>query len=66
MKQNVGGADRIVRFVLGAAIVGAGIYFKSWWGAIGIVPLGTAALGVCPAYVPFGLSSCAAKPAPRP
>jgi hypothetical protein len=66
MKQNVGGVDRIVRFVLGAAIVGAGFYFKSWWGAVGVVPLGTAALGVCPAYLPFGLSSCAAKPASRP
>ncbi len=65
MKQNVGGADRIVRLVLGAAIVGAGIYFKSWWGAIGIVPLVTAALGVCPAYLPLGLSTCAAKPDPR-
>jgi hypothetical protein len=65
MKQNVGGMDRIARFVLGAAIVGAGIYFKSWWGAIGIVPLATAALGVCPAYAPFGLSTCATKPAPR-
>ena len=61
MKQNVGGADRIVRFVLGAAIIGAGVYFKSWWGAIGVVPLATAAMGVCPAYVPLGFSTCKPK-----
>jgi hypothetical protein len=61
MKQNVGGIDRPIRVVLGLAIIGAGVYFKSWWGAIGAVPLLTAAIGWCPLYVPFGLSSCASK-----
>ena len=65
MKQNVGGLDRMVRIVLGVVVIGAGVYFKSWWGAIGIVPLGTAALGWCPLYLPFGLSSCGAKAPPR-
>lgn len=61
MKTNVGNADRIVRIVLGLIIIGAGVYFKSWWGAIGVVPLGTAAIGWCPAYLPFGLSTCKTK-----
>ncbi len=65
MFRNVGDVDRTVRIVLGLGILGAGIYFKSWWGAVGIVPLGTAALGVCPAYLPFGLSTCATKPGTR-
>jgi hypothetical protein len=58
MKSNIGGADRMVRVVLGVGIIAIGIYFKSWWGAIGVVPLFTAAMGWCPAYVPFGISSC--------
>jgi hypothetical protein len=58
MNRNVGAADRIVRMVLGVAIIAAGLYFKSWWGVIGVVPILTAAIGWCPAYLPFGLSSC--------
>lgn len=58
MNRNVGGADRIARLVLGVAIIAAGLYFKSWWGAIGVVPILTAAIGWCPAYLPFGISSC--------
>jgi ribose/xylose/arabinose/galactoside ABC-type transport system permease subunit len=61
MTQNIGGIDRSVRAVLGLAIIAAGIYFKSWWGAIGLVPLLTATLGWCPAYTPFGFSTCAAR-----
>ena len=58
MKPNVGTIDRIVRAVFGAGMIGAGVYFHSWWGAVGAVPLLTAAMAWCPAYLPFGLSSC--------
>jgi hypothetical protein len=58
MNKNVGGADRIARLVLGIAIIAAGLYFKSWWGVIGVGPILTAAIGWCPAYLPFGISSC--------
>ena len=58
MKINVGTPDRIIRVVIGVAIVAAGLYFKSWWGVVGVVPVVTAAIGWCPAYLPFGLSSC--------
>jgi hypothetical protein len=58
MNRNVGGADRIVRLVLGVAIIAAGLYFKTWWGVIGVAPILTAAIGWCPAYLPFGISSC--------
>jgi len=62
MKPNVGGIDRIVRIIAGVAIVGAGFYFNSWWGLLGIGPLLTATFRFCPAYLPFGVSSCRAKP----
>lgn len=30
-----------------------GVYFQSWWGAVGIVPIATGLLRWCPAYIPF-------------
>jgi hypothetical protein len=59
MKPNVGGIDRILRILAGIAILGAGYYFKSWWGLIGIIPLLTAVFRFCPAYLPIGLNTCA-------
>ncbi len=61
MKPNVGGIDRILRLLVGLGILGAGLYFKSWLGLIGLVPVFTAVFRFCPAYVPFGLSSCKTK-----
>lgn len=58
MKCNMGKIDRILRAIVGLAVIGAGVYYQSWWGAVGVIPLGTAVLGFCPAYVPFGVSSC--------
>lgn len=57
MKQNVGKTDRIVRLIAGAAIIVIGIVLQSWWGLLGTIPILTAALGWCPAYVPLGVSS---------
>jgi len=58
MTCNVGSTDKIIRLILGAAIIGAGVYYNNWWGAIGIVPIATALMGWCPAYLPFGISTC--------
>lgn len=58
MKCNVGPADRILRIVVGLAVLGTGYYYQSWWGLVGLVPLLTAAFRICPAYLPFGLSTC--------
>ena len=63
MKKNVGGIDKIIRIVAGLAIIGWGVYAQNWWGAVGAVPLLTALIGWCPAYLPFGLSSCKVKDA---
>ena len=62
MKPNVGNIDRIIRYVIGLALLGAGLYFKSWWGLVGLGPILTATIRFCPAYLPFGLSTCAVKP----
>lgn len=55
MTCNMGSTDRILRGILGVAIIGAGFYFQNWWGLIGLVFLGTALVGFCPAYAPFGI-----------
>ena len=57
MNKNMGTADRTIRALAGVAIIGAGVYFGSWWGALGLVLLATATIGWCPAYLPFGLST---------
>lgn len=61
MKANVGSIDRALRFIVGIAVLGAGYYYKSWWGLVGLVPLLTAVFRFCPAYLPLGLSSCPKK-----
>ena len=61
MKKNVGDGDKIVRYILGAVIIAAGVYFNSWWGLVGVVPIFTALMGWCPFYVPFKLSSIKSK-----
>lgn len=58
MKKNVGGLDRILRFVLGLVIIIFGIVYQSWWGLVGIGPILTASINWCPAYLPFGISTC--------
>lgn len=58
MQCNVGGVDRTIRFVVGAIIIGLGLYYQSWWGLLGAVVFLTAVFSRCPAYLPFGLSTC--------
>jgi len=48
LKANIGTADRAVRVVAGLAIIGTGTYYRSWWGLIGLAPLLTAAIRICP------------------
>lgn len=61
MTCNVGGLDRILRIIAGLLIIALGLYFQSWWGAVGAVPLLTGIIGICPAYLPFKLSTCKPK-----
>ncbi len=69
MKPNMGSADRLIRAL--AAIVFAVLYFTGTVsGTLGIVLLAlgavfllTSAIGFCPLYAPFGISTCPAKKA---
>jgi len=61
MKKNLGTADRILRIVIGLGIIAYGVINHTWLGAIGAVPLLTAFVGICPAYLPLGLSTVGSK-----
>ena len=50
MTCNLGKIERIIRGVAGAAVIVWGIMDQNWLGAIGLVLLGTAAIGWCPPY----------------
>ncbi|MBC7405558.1 MAG: DUF2892 domain-containing protein [Cytophaga sp.] len=62
MNINVGSTDRIIRIVAGLALIGLTLTgYIGYWGWIGIVPLLTGTFRFCPAYLPFGLSTCPMK-----
>jgi len=62
MTKNVGGIDRILRIVVGAALIVA--YFLnsggaySWLYLLGLIPLVTGLLSTCPLYSILGMNTC--------
>jgi hypothetical protein len=61
MKPNVGGIDRTLRIVAGLALLSLFFLLEGnarYWGLIGIVPILTGFFRYCPAYAPFGISTC--------
>ncbi len=59
MKFNVGGIDRILRIIVGLALIGATLAgMLPVWGWIGVVPLVTGIFKFCPAYTLLGMSTC--------
>lgn len=62
MKTNVGGIDRVLRIVVGAALVLAAAFGAiGAWGYLGLVPLVTGAVGTCPLYSLLGMNTCPMK-----
>jgi hypothetical protein len=67
MTRNMGNVDRGLRTALGLALIAATVFgYVGAWGWIGVVPLATAFFGTCPAYLPFGFSTCATPAADKP
>ncbi len=48
MKANMNRTNRLIRAIIGLAIIGAGIYYKNWFGGLGIIPILSSAIGYCP------------------
>lgn len=67
-KNNVGSVDRILRIIIGVALLAAWAFTGAlgnlhWVLLIGIVPIATALMGSCPLYSILGLSTCPVKKA---
>ena len=64
MTPNVGGMDRTLRIVAGLALLSLFFLLEGnarYLGLIGIVPILTGTFRWCPAYLPFGISTCSTK-----
>lgn len=62
--NNVGGIDRVLRIIVGIALIAFALFGKvdwHWVGWIGVVPLLTGLAGTCPAYGLIGLNTCPMK-----
>lgn len=64
-KTNVGGIDRILRIVVGLALL-AGFFLNAdatyrWAYLLGLIPLLTGIFSTCPAYSLLGFSTCPMK-----
>ena len=58
MKCNVGGTERIIRIALGSTILLIGLYYRNWWGIVGLAPLITGVIRYCPLSAVLGISTC--------
>ncbi|WP_417263620.1 DUF2892 domain-containing protein [Celeribacter sp.] len=65
LKKNVGGIDRILRIVVGLALI-LGFFLNAdasmrWLYLLGIIPLVTGLMSSCPLYSIFGINTCKMK-----
>jgi len=59
MQANVGTIDRILRIVIGLVLIGLAATGRiGIWGWIGVLPLLTGIVRVCPAYSILGVKTC--------
>lgn len=66
MMANVGGIDKILRIVVGVALIAFALFAPvtiswKWIGWVGVVPLLTGLVGFCPLYTLLGMNTCPAK-----
>jgi hypothetical protein len=64
---NVGGVDKLIRIVLGIALLAAGVFHVvagSWAVAayvFGAIALATGLIGFCPAWAVFKVNTCSVR-----
>ena len=64
MKANVGGADKILRIVVGLGLLSLILILDGnarWWGLAGLVLLATGLFNFCPLYTLIGVNTCPVK-----
>jgi hypothetical protein len=58
-KTNEGTLDRVLRVVLGLVLLGLAITGElGVWAYLGVVPLLTGLVGMCPLYMLLGINTC--------
>jgi hypothetical protein len=62
LHANEGGADRLIRVVIGLVLM-ALVFVgpQTNWGWLGVIPLVTGLVGFCPLYRLLGISTCPAR-----
>ncbi len=62
MSRNEGTLDRVLRVILGLVLLSL-IFVgpQTMWGLIGLVPLATGLVGICPLYSVLGIKTCSVK-----
>ncbi|SEH25093.1 YgaP family membrane protein [Magnetospirillum fulvum] len=59
MDKNIGDIDRILRLGVGIVLIILTLAGTiGVWGWIGVLPIATALVRRCPAYLPFGIKTC--------
>jgi hypothetical protein len=58
LKANVGGVDRILRIIIGLALIAWALTGGPVWAWVGVVPLATGIVKICPAYSILGFNTC--------
>lgn len=59
MKMNEGNLDRTLRVLAGIGILSLLFWGpKTLWAALGLIPLLTGLVGICPLYSILGLNTC--------
>jgi ABC-type uncharacterized transport system permease subunit len=58
MKKNEGTIDRTARVLVGLGLLAYAVIGGAAWGYLGIVPLVTGLVGICPLYSLLGISTC--------
>lgn len=64
MEKNVGSTEKVIRIVVGLAILSLLFLLEGpnrWFGLIGLVPILTALVGWCPAWAVLGINTCKTK-----
>ena len=64
MQANVGGIDRILRIVVGIAVLALFFVLEGnarYWALVGLVPLFTGLFSTCPLYSIIGVNTCPMK-----
>jgi Protein of unknown function (DUF2892) len=64
MTTNVGGIDRVLRIVVGIAVLALFFVLEGnarYWALVGLVPLFTGVFQTCPLYSVIGVNTCPMK-----